>query len=195
MLSKKQRQIFTIEDWKEANRLERLYIHLLQPDDFELDYEDEDYLDALKQVWTILGKTMAKMKQVSRIVDLIGVTTRTAFKYIDDAQALFGEILKTDAEMELSVMKERYYRLADKAEKSGDYDTARRCMDSAQTIIEKLEARKPKQQRVFAAVIFTDDPKALTAQHDGDEIDFEELGAQSLLEQQAIAVPSGVAAD
>jgi len=195
MQNKRRKQIFTIDDWKQADRIERLYIYLLQPDDFELSYEDEEYLDCLKQVWTILGKTMAKMKQVSRIVDMIGVTTRTAFKYIDDAQALFGEILKTDAEVELAVMKERYYRLADKAEKDGDFDTARRCMDSAQNIIEKLEARKPKQQRVFATVIFTDDPKALTATHDGDEIEFEELGAQSLLEQQAIAVPSGGAAD
>jgi len=194
MLSKKQRQIFTIDDWKQADRIERIYINLVQRE-FELSYEDEEYLEKLKKVWAILGKTMTKMKQVELIQEFAMVTTRTAFKYIDDAQALFGEILKTDAEIELAALKERYYLLADKAEQLQDYDTARRCMESAQAIIEKIQALNPKKQRVFATVIFTDDPKALTATHDGDEIEFEELGAQSLLEQQAIAVPSGYAAD
>lgn len=192
-LSRKQRQLFTRHDWNQADRLEKIYIHLLQPE-FDLTYEEEDYLDTLKQVWSILGKTMTKMKQVRLIEEFAGVTTRTAFKYIDEAQALFGEILKTDAEMELAALKERYYRLADKAEKDGDFDTARRCIESAQGLIDKIEAMKPKKQRVFATVIFTDDPKALTAQHDGDEIEFEDLGAQRVLEQQAIAVSSGEAA-
>lgn len=194
MLSKKQRQIFTTDDWKQADRIERIYINLVQRE-FELSYEDEEYLEKLKKVWAILGKTMTKMKQVELIQDFAMVTTRTAFKYIDDAQALFGEILKTDAEIELAALKERYYLLADKAEQLEDYDTARRCMESAQAIIEKIQALNPKKQRVFATVIFTDDPKALTATHDGDEIDFEEIGSQSLLEQQAIAVPTGSAAD
>jgi hypothetical protein len=194
MLNKKQRQIFTIDDWKQADRIERIYINLVQRE-FELSYEDEEYLEKLKKVWAILGKTMTKMKQIELIQEFAMVTTRTAFKYIDDAQALFGEILKTDAEIELAALKERYYLLADKAEQLQDYDTARRCIESAQAIIEKIQALNPKKQRVFATVIFTDDPKALTATHDGDEIDFEEIGSQSLLEQQAIAVPTGSAAD
>ena len=195
MLNRKRKEpLFSRNDWKEADQLGRIYIHLLQPE-FELEYPDEEKLEQLKQVWAILGKTMSKMKQIRRIEEFCGVTTRTAFKFIDEAQQLFGQILKVDSEVELAAMKERYYRLADKAEKEGDYDTARRCIDSAQALIAKIEASQPAQKRVFATVIFTDDPKALTAQHDGDDIDFEEIGAQGLLEQQAIAVPAGSAAD
>ena len=195
MLNRKRKEpLFSRNDWKEADQLGRIYIHLLQPE-FELSCEDEEKLEQLKQVWAILGKTMSKMKQIRRIEDFCGVTTRTAFKFIDEAQQLFGQILKVDSEVELAAMKERYYRLADKAEKDGDYDTARRCMDSAQALIAKIEASQPAQKRIFATVIFTDDPKALTAQHDGDEIDFEEIDAESVLEQQAIAVPARIAAD
>lgn len=195
MLNRKRKEpLFTRLDWKEADQLGRIYIHLLQPE-FELEYPDEEKLEQLKQVWAILGKTMSKMKQIRRIEEFCGVTTRTAFKFIDEAQQLFGEILKVDAEVELAAMKERYYRLADKAEKDEDYDTARRCIDSALALVAKIEALQPAQKRVYATVIFTDDPKTLMAQHDGDEIDFEDItGAQSLLEQQAIAVPAGNAA-
>lgn len=195
MLNRKRKEpLFSRNDWKEADQLGRIYIHLLQPE-FELEYPDEEKLEQLKQVWAILGKTMSKMKQIRRIEEFCGVTTRTAFKFIDEAQQLFGQILKVDSEVELAAMKERYYRLADKAEKEGDYDTARRCMDSAQALIAKIEASQPAQKRVFATVIFTDDPKALQAQHDGDEIEFEEIDAESVLEQQAIAVPARIAAD
>ena len=195
MLNRKRKEpLFSRNDWKEADQLGRIYIHLLQPE-FELEYPDEEKLEQLKQVWAILGKTMSKMKQIRRIEEFCGVTTRTAFKFIDEAQQLFGQILKVDSEVELAAMKERYYRLADKAEKEGDYDTARRCIDSAQALIAKIEASQPAQKRVFATVIFTDDPKALQAQHDGDEIEFEEIDAESVLEQQAIAVPARIAAD
>ena len=77
MLNRKRKEpLFSRNDWKEADQLGRIYIHLLQPE-FELEYPDEEKLEQLKQVWAILGKTMSKMKQIRRIEEFCGVTTRT----------------------------------------------------------------------------------------------------------------------
>lgn len=196
MQSKKQPQIFTIEDFKAASPLEKIQMHLLQPG-LELTYELDDRLQAYKDIWAILGKTNSTMKRTKQVQELLGLEYSTALRYIKEAEQLFGEITKVDAEIELAMMKERYLRLADKAEKEKDYDTARRCMENAEAIMLKMEANKPRQQRVFAAVIFTDNPKALTAQNDADDIEFEEIegeGETGLLELEAIRVPAGQAA-
>lgn len=195
MQNRKQAQIFTIEEFKAASPLEKIQMHLLQPG-LELPYELDDRLQAYKDIWAILGKTNSTMKRTKQVQELLHLEYSTALRYIKEAEQLFGEVTKVDAEIELAMMKERYLRLADKAEKAKDYDTARRCMENAEAILAKMEANKPRQQRVFAAVIFTDNPKALTAKNDDtDDIEFEEIdGEAGLLELEAIRVPAGHAA-
>lgn len=189
------RKIFTADDFSEADRIGKLYIHMMQPDDFELTYQEEEYLERLKKVWGLMGKKMAKMRRIYLIAEEFDIHHRNAFKLLHDAQELFGDILKQEKETELLIMKERYYELSDKASKEDDYDTARKCLEAAERIIEKLEAMKPAQKREYATVIFTSDPKALQANNNVDEIDFEELGQAGLLEPEAVAVPAGNAAD
>lgn len=171
-------------------------MHLLDPDAFELTYEQEDRLENLRKIWGIMTKHLSTMKRVKLIMREMDVSRRTVFRMMEDAQYLFGDIMKTTAEEELAIMKEKYYRLADRAEKDGDFDTARRCMDSAREIIQKLDDLKPKKQDAFLSIEFTSDPKALTAHaHDTEDADFEEIPEASLLERQTADVSAGSAAD
>ena len=168
--------------------MDRLYIHLMQPAEFPISDQEEIRLEALRETWTVMCKKMSTWRRLQVLRKVFEVSERTIYKYMDDAKYLFGDILKTDADLELSLLKDKYYALAEKAEKDGDYDIARRCYDSAQEIIKKIRENQPKQKRVFAAVIFTDDPKALTNRtEDGEYTEFEETG---VLELEAIAVPA-----
>ena len=54
-------------------------------------------------------------------------------------------------------------RLYEKAKTGEDYETARRCQDSALVVLAQLEAKQPKKGKVYAEILFTNDPAALKA--------------------------------
>jgi len=192
----KKKQIFTLEDWKQANQLERIFISIVEPKKFDLNHVDEEKFKSLRKVWGILGQTMNKARQIDLIMDRCGVDERLAYKLSKEAEEIFGRLSEVDEWIENQGLKQRLFLLADKAEEDGDYETARKCLESARMILDKQNEKKPRETRVFAQVVFIDDPKAITSTTEGDDIDYEEIpGEESLLEPQAIGVPSGSAAD
>lgn len=176
--------------WKEATNLERIAIWLQQPEDFELSVLEEQKMETLRQVWAVMISTMVNGKRMNKIAEMFSTDRRNAWKMMQEADFLFGSLLKTDKEAELSALKNRYYALADAAEQAGDFDAARKCLDSAQTVIQQIENMAPKR-RQYTEIVFTSNPLALTAEN-GQEIDFEEIG---VLEREAIAIPAGASAD
>lgn len=194
MQSKKlEEKLFTQSDWETAAPLDRLYIHLMQPEEFPLSVAEEIRLEALRETFAVMCSKMSTWRRIKVLRKVFEVSERTIHRYMEDAKYLFGDILKTDAQIELVILKDKYYALAERAELAGDYNTARRCYDSAQAIIKRIQENLPKDKRVFAAVIFTDNPKALTKRSDdAEDIEFEEGG---ILELEAVTVPAGQAAD
>lgn len=191
----KKKQIFTQEDWKQASQLERIFIWLIDPKKFDLNHQDEQKYVLLRKIWGILGQTMNKARQVDLICDRCGIDERESYRLVKQAEEIFGKLSEVDEWIEFQSLKQRYYLMADAAEKDGDIETARKCLDSARQIMEQQNAKKPRAARVYAQVVFIDDPKAITSQSDADDIDFEEIGEEGLLESQAVGVPAGPAAD
>lgn len=186
-------EIFTREDFDQADNIGKLYLHLMDPDRFEINNAQADHLEKIEKVWAIMSRKMNTLKRVNLIKEVLAVTHRQAYIYIDEATWLFGDILKTNADAELAMLKEKYYQLASKAENDGDFETARKCYESAEKVIQKIQDAMPGKKRVFTEIVFTSNPKALTQAEDAE---FEELDdeAGSVLELQAIAIPSGSAA-
>lgn len=150
----------------------------------------------LRKVWGLLGQTMNKQKQIELICDRCGVDEGVAYRLAKQSEELFGKLSEVDEWIEYQALKQRYYFMADIAEKEGDIETARKCLDSARQIMEQQNAKKPKPARVYAQVVFIDDPKAITSQSDADDIEYEEIGEEDgLLESEAARVPAGPAAD
>lgn len=190
---KSQETLYTKADWDAAAPLDRLYIHLMQPEDFPLSVSEEIRLEALRETFAVMCSKMSNWRRLKVLRKVFEVSERTILRYMEDAKYLFGDILKTDAQIELVLLKDKYYALAERAELAGDYNTARRCYDSAQAIIKRIQENLPKEKRMFAAVIFTDNPKALTQRSDdAEDIEFEE---GDLLELEAVTVPAVPAAD
>jgi hypothetical protein len=188
-------KIYSPEDWASADPIERLYIHLLQPTDFPLSYELEEKLIALRGVWAIMCENSRQIVRTRMISALLDVSERTVYRYMEDARYLFGDILMINAELELQLLKERYYALADEAQDAGDIDVAKKCLDSAREILVEQMRNQPKDQAALPPVLWTSDPAALNARNnDAEEIEFTELPAAALLEPEAASVPARPAA-
>lgn len=187
---RKPHKIYTDADWAAADPLDRLYMHLMEPERWVLTQDQDDKLEILRMVWSIVCKKTTQRARIRLISQHIDVTERSVQKYINDAQHLFGDILNVDVDMELSLAYARMMKLHDRASKAGDFETARRCQDNALAILEKIESRAPKQAKKYPTITFTNDPAALRARNEGEFIEFEDE-PQSVLERQAIGVPAG----
>ena len=190
----KKKQICSEEDWKQANQLERIFIWIVDSNKFELNNQDEQKYVLLRKIWGILGQTLNKARQVELICDRCGIEEREAYRLIKQAEEIFGKLSEVDEWIEFQSLKQRYYLMADLAEKEGDYETARRCLDSARQIMEQQNAKKPREARVYAQVVFVDNPKAITSQADADDIDYEEI-EDGVLEPEATRFSAGPATD
>lgn len=186
-MQNKKSKVFSEAEFEQAEGLDRLYMYLMQPDDFWLDQREGLRLEALRSTWAIMCSKPATWRRVKVIMGALHVSEGTARRYIQDASLLFGDILKTDADIEFRILRDKYLSLAERAELAGEFDVARRCYDSASSMMDKIEARTPVQKRVYAAVVFTNDPKALTSRVDAEDVEYEE---SDILELQAAPVPA-----
>lgn len=187
-MSRQPKKIYTERDWIAADAMDRLYMHLLEPQRWVLNNAEYERLSRLRVVWSIMCEKSTMRERIALISEQVDVTERTVYRDMQDAKELFGDILKFDVDLELRLAYERYMALYQKAQDEKDYDTARRCQDSALAVLAQLEAREPKKGKKYAAIVFTNDPAALRArnQDEGEEIEFDELdGTQSLLELEA----------
>lgn len=190
MSIQKHRKIYTEADWHAADPIDRIYMHLMEPERWELTQAEDEKLEALRMVWSIICKQSTPRARIRMISQQIDVTERTVQRYINDAQTLFGDILTVDMDLELNLAYSRLMKLHDKATKSGDYETARRCQDNALLVLARIEARGPKEKKIYSSITFTSNPIALKARNDGEYTEFELDEPTSLLEPQAIGVPA-----
>lgn len=193
-MSRQPKRIYSERDWQAADPLDRLYIHLMEPHRWVLNNVEEDRLDRLRKVWAIMCEKATTRERIALISEIVDVTERTVYRDMDDATRLFGDILKLDVDLELRLAYDRYMELFEKAKDDKDYDTARRCQDSALAVLAQIEAKTPKKGKVYAQILFTNDPAALRARNvdEGEEIDFDELdGTQSVLEREAVELSAG----
>jgi hypothetical protein len=194
-MSRAKQRIYTEREWKDADPMDRLYMHLMEPERWNLNEIEENKLDILSGVWKIMVKKASPRERIRIISRTYDCTERSAFRYVQEATRLFLETLDVDHELELRLAYHRFMKIHEKAkenDKSDDtqkaLDVARRALESAMKVREQLEQRQPKKARIYADVVFTDDPKALRARNTED-IEFEDLD-ESILELEAVSIPA-----
>ena len=186
-MSRKPKPIYSQEDWDSADPIDRLYMHLLEPHRWPLNNTEELRLERLRKVWSIMCDKPTMRARVKLISEVVDVTERTVYNDMEAAKMLFGDILKLDLDLEYRLAYEGYMLLYQKAKKEQDYETAKRCQDSALVLLSKIEERAPKRAKTYPAIVFTSDPAYLKARNamDGEDIEFETIPNASLLEQKA----------
>lgn len=125
------------------------------------------------------GKPRKEVKEI--LIDLHGVQKTSAYKVINDAIDLFGDVHKNTKQGLVFIQTQWYERMAAKMEEAGNYDLAIQCRQRIDKI-NGLEDKKngsinigkvlmPKQ------IIFTTDPAALALQQqqqDAEEAEWED---------------------
>jgi hypothetical protein len=100
------------------------------------------------------------------------------------------ETLDLDHELELRLAYHRFMNVHEKAKKDGDYDSAMRSLERAMKVRTDLEERQPKKLKIYPEIVFTSDPLAITARN-AEDLEFEDLYEENLLESEAIGVSEG----
>lgn len=185
--------IYTEAQWAAADQIDRLYMHLLEPERWILTRTEDEMLEKLRQVWAIVCKKSTQRERIRLISENIAVSEKTVGRYIENATHLFGDLLKVDIDVELALAYDRYMKLYEKAKKTKDFESARRCQDSAVAILEKIASRAPVKKREYAGIVFTDDHTRLRSRLDAEDADFQMIINEEahLLESEAVKVPAG----
>jgi hypothetical protein len=182
-------KIFTEKDWKDADQLDRIYMHILEPNRWELSFRDQDKLDLLRETWAIMSKKATWTSRLKLMQQVVDAPEGVISKLYRDAQHVFGDLMAVDIETELSASYQRFMKMYEKAQEVGDFEAARRCQGDALKVLQMIEDRKPKQARVYAEISFTDNPQALRARNmDVEDITYED--ASHLLEPKAVELPA-----
>lgn len=107
------RQAFGKDDFKVADRFGRMYMYMVQPNDFELTDRDEKYFKKLKWVYPLLceGKPRHHVKKMILELDG-GIWANQAEGLIKDAERLFANFSKVNKSLLRGIYREKMLSLA-----------------------------------------------------------------------------------
>lgn len=126
-MSKKlsKRRAYNANDWKNADRLGKLRIHVADPDDFKLSPTDEEYLYRIRRCWVIFSQHYTNASQLAALHNEFStLSDRSLRKLIQDAKAFYGDFQQETRQFNLIQQNERLYRLLEYAMEDGDHALA-----------------------------------------------------------------------
>lgn len=129
-MSKKRSQvrIYSQNDFRAANRIERIHIHLMFPDDFHLKESEIVHLERCRGAFAVMSDHFDQATRISRIraIDPDHISIYIACKLMNDAKELFGDIIKVNKKFDRMILREKLIALAKQAEDDKDFAEARR---------------------------------------------------------------------
>lgn len=103
-----QLRVFTERDFKEANRVERIFIWMMEPEKFTLNHYDQTYFDRLKTIFTIMCENLEQKVQMTLIQNIYTeLAPYQLYGLMNDAEALFGKVRKVNKDFQRGLQRER----------------------------------------------------------------------------------------
>jgi hypothetical protein len=157
-------RVFTQGEFDRSGRLERLLIHMLDPQ-FHLNPTEERQLSELTRVYELIGDKISRAESIQAIINDFQCTRAHAANLFADSSRLYGQMLRVDKKYDRAVIREKLARLAEKAETADDLAESRKCYEA----IVKLDAlhehededAKPATDTAPTQVVFTSVTKTL----------------------------------
>lgn len=176
-----QKRVFSEVDFKNADRIDRMYIYLLDKGRFELNLTDRTYLSILKRAYAILCEGKPRRETVKLIAYLEDEAETNVYRIIRDAQNLYARFEDVDRRIQRGILREKLELLAQKAEEKDDLFQARLCYEALSRLdgLNRVDDEKPKKTELPKVVIFTNNPQALAAQQ---QIETDDLAEDAVLE-------------
>lgn len=107
---------YTREDFEEAERLERLYIALVQPNDFLLSDSDNKYLSLLTEAYHIIVKGLSRNETLNLIANISEKWRGQVLQIYRDAQTLYGKFDESNPIIMRSIAIEKLKMIANDME-------------------------------------------------------------------------------
>lgn len=157
-------RVYTEQDFLQADRMDKIFMHILFPDQFNLNKTDSEYLELLQDAYRLVRKELSD-HAVLRLVEEAypEISKYRRHKLINDVKRLWGNIVHRNKEYDRLVLRERLVKLANRARKAGDLQEERRALQAIIRMdgldVHDVEKFNPADIQL-PTVIFTADPKA-----------------------------------
>lgn len=147
-MSKKQLQIYKASDFKAATILDRMMMYMIEPERFEFQLTQEEYVyyEQLQRAYQGCFKNLRKSVSLRWIQENIpgAESPYKANKVFGDMQTLFGNFVDKNKELQRQAVIERLYAHAEKMEEAAEtyeeekeWEKAAYIRDRAASVLEK----------------------------------------------------------
>jgi len=155
-------RVFTDAAFKNAGKVERMYIHMMNPEFFMLTDTEASRLEQLKDCFALVNHTVSPTEQIRLILETIREidSWEMANKLKNEMEQLFGDIVTRNRDYTRTLYINKLRELSVLAERDEDYAEARRCIVAAAKLdhMDLPEQQKfdPEMNKIPKA-IFTND--------------------------------------
>lgn len=158
-----------MRDWRKAkkDRLQRIYLYVMEPTVFGrcISKYDLEHLDRMQVALSLFQHYMSESKVEKALVKAIKSLRSVAEvrPIIRDCKELFGDMMERDKDFDRMILRERLYKIAERAKDSEDYDTERKCIDSIMKLdgLDKHESVDAVPELKLPKIVFSNNISAL----------------------------------
>lgn len=111
-------EIYSLEDFRKADRIGRIRMHMLEPDKFALNDQDDTYYRQLQQAYQLVFEELRQSVAIRAIQEGIpgAESWHMANRILKDIYELFAPFLKKNKELRRAILVEKFYAMAKVAE-------------------------------------------------------------------------------
>ncbi len=165
-------RLFDQNQYRKSSRVERIYMHILQPGKFALTPSEEIYHRQLTRGFTILSEhTMVHMNAVKLIMDVESISKSQAMTIVRDAEDLYARIRKINKETQRILLYDKAAFQMERALKLNNPELAEKFM-KVMIKVSKMDHEDVNdfditQLELFQPV-YTNDPSSLLEAEDAE---------------------------
>lgn len=112
-------EIYSLEDFRKADRIDRIRMHMVEPERFILDDVDWQYFVDLEKAWHLVSNETRESVAIRLIQQHVhgAESWYRANRILRDIEALYAPFLKKNREVQRAKIVEKLYAMAEVAEK------------------------------------------------------------------------------
>lgn len=188
-------EIYSLSDFKKADRLDRIRMHMVEPERFVLDDQDEQYAMDLEHAWLLVSNETRESVAIRLIQNKVpgAESWYRANRILRDIETLYSPFITKNRDLQRRRVVEKLYAMAEIAEKKAMWtdEDGNECADKEWIVIAQklyLEAAQLEglhqdnappidpDDLVIPEIEITSDPQAfLEAQTEGaEDIEYDE---------------------
>lgn len=117
-------EIYSLDDFHKADRVGRIRMHMIEPDRFALNDQDEAYYRQLQQAYQLVFEELRQSVAIRAIQEAVpgAETWHRANVILKDIYELFSPFLKKNKELRRAILVEKLYSLAKVAESKAVFE-------------------------------------------------------------------------